>query len=434
MHRQLQQFKEKLLIHGSFYASLLYIAALHVYSGEILFKGLATHFGSYLPFLHLRITLHDLLAIIVLLLFLYQTKSTLRALLSKIQKYGAPSAFIVISCLLITVFLALSAQYTLANALQTSVFLVLLTSGFHFLSFFLNLSALAVSIWSVINSPPEQQTTVAKALFVAVAVQITLAITQLLFHGPIYGPLLKWTGQPEIFTSKSLWGIHEFIRAYGTTPHPNILAAIGTFYAYLALRLHQPHRLRLALFLGAAILVGTTLSKLGIIALVVILLTYSFKTLLGRISIQLSPKLLFSALIFLLALSLLFEWVTLQLHWSPPYLQSRAVIQQAYLELLGKNPILLLTGTGFTLATPALLAQGAQLATPLFWGSRMLSEPPHNALLLIIVEFGLIGFGWCAFLITRIFRAVTFPLENWEKFALLSLLVIWGGFDHLLLY
>lgn len=436
MHKLLQQFKEWLLANGDFYTSLLYLIALPIFSGEIISSGLAQQFGPYLSYLHIRITLHDILALAVLYFFLRKPNTLVNSALSRDTNKAARRRVMMIGLLLLlTILPSIFSQYILARSLSISPLMILLLPTVHLLSLLLNLSAFFISCRTVLLATVQNRVLFLKFLFIAIVLQLVICLGQLFLRGPILGSVMRWTGQPEVFTSKAIWGIYEFSRAYGTTPHPNILAAIGTFYAYLALSLHPPRKLLFALLFAISVMITTTLSKLGLIALAGVFVSYAFRSFFSRLSPSFSTVKIAPALFTLLALSLVVEWAAFTFQWSPPYFQSRAVIQQTYVELLVGNPFMLLTGTGFTLSIPTLLTHAPQLATSLVWGSRMLAEPPHNALLLLLVEFGAIGIGVGTVLVTRFLRLISLPsLENWEKIALLCLLAIWGGFDHLLIY
>jgi len=121
-------------------------------------------------------------------------------------------------------------------------------------------------------------------------------------------------------------------------------------------------------------------------------------------------------------------------HIPVPYLESRAVIQQLYLELIGLHPLQLLTGTGFVMAIPNLLANTASLGTSLFWYSRILAEPPHNAFLLLIIEFGLPITGLFLWMIWGQVKSWAVSLLPWQILSILLFIAAFGGLDHFLVY
>lgn len=415
MQKKLQQLKKLFLENRLFFFSLALLFLLPIYSGEIIANSHAFIFGKYINYLHIRISLHLLVSIIVLFQYFYENKNS--------RKFLLPLAFgiIALACIPLLSVQLLSSSFTP---------LLYLSSTFHLLEFAIISSALLISLHQVLHAP------FGKVIFAtitsSVLIQLMFGAGQFMIKGPLFGNLLTWTGQPATFTSNSFIGIFEYTRVYGTTPHPNILAGILVLFFFLVLSLQVPRNWKITLSTIIGVMIGVTLSKSGILAFIAVASIYLLKS--WNKLPQLTAKTFVALLLFAnLFLVLFFHFVS-QFGISATFIESRSVIHKLYLELLLQHPRLLLSGTGFTLSIPALLANASTLKTSTIWGNQILAEPPHNALVLLVIELGIpavIGFLYIAL---RKLDLVLLNLPNWQRYSLLLMLIILGGVDHYLVY
>jgi len=422
MHKQLQQLKEFLDKFGIFYSSLLYICLLPIYSGNIVSPSLAGYFGQYINFLHIRITLHDLVALLVVVFFYRNADKAINQ-----------HKRLLLVCIAL-VALSLFPVRLLSEQLGVSFLMLEVTSSAHLFSFLLNATALILASSALLAISTTKKAGLIMWGIGAISVlEGLLVLGQILIKCPLFGTLLTWTGQPAEFTSKAIWGIYEFARAYGTTPHPNIFAAIMVFYVFLVLATAINKKITPLLVCLLSTLVIATLSKIGAAALVLVLLCYASQNLLSKLPLLTTRVFWSSTLIGYLSIIAVNLGIFIS-QVSMPYLQSRAVIQQLYIELLAYRPYLLLTGTGFSFSIPTLLQSAPLLQTSTVWGSRILAEPPHNILLLLVTEVGILGTVLVLWYIHSIGNGTFSTLAHWKRVALLSIIILFGGLDHLLAY
>ena len=198
----------------------------------------------------------------------------------------------------------------------------------------------------------------------------------------------------------------EFLRPYGTFPHPNVAAAFLIIYLVIYLMLSGNHRnlpkILIATF--ALIAIFLTFSKAAYLALAILAIVKatSFGDLLKRAIVV--------ALLFLIA----FRFV------AEPQIASfaeRLILSQAALDISLKSP-LFGVGPGNFIAVLAGLNLFSLAETRLL-------QPVHNIFLLILAENGLVGL----FLFGTAIAAVTKNVST-KTFALFIIILIFASVDH----
>jgi O-antigen ligase len=245
---------------------------------------------------------------------------------------------------------------------------------------------------------------------------------------------------------------HRYLRAYGSTPHPNILAAwlftaIFSFYFYYILRQSKPgsipknilHEIPW-LLIYAAILFAflLTFSRVIIVLFgvgIVIQLVLSF----SRRNYRQKISEIKSKVIIILSVSVAVSILFCLLYW--PQVKSRvhisaeeeAVTQRVFYNQVAESVTAShpLTGIGLGQFVPDMMSKFKYLPPGLY-------QPDHNIYLLIASETGLLGLAvfllFLFFTFWRFVRRVDFSKLRSFSFLTFGLsLLAMGLFDHFLL-
>lgn len=226
-------------------------------------------------------------------------------------------------------------------------------------------------------------------------------------------------GEPNlsltIGLARTTGGGAERVLAYGTTAHPNVLAAAMVIYWLIIIRSQILRREKK----NRALIMVT-----GIFALVTILWTQSRAALLSLMiaaGLAWQPWLAMgaAAAIFVLAPVVLALTEPQTLHTS---ITRRVMLNQAALQMWQRFPW---AGVGFNNFTPWV---------EIFSRSREIVrfvQPAHHLGLLWLAETGLVGIGLLAWLAHRLYRQLTRP-ELLELLAKLAVLLPLASLDHYL--
>jgi O-antigen ligase len=416
MQTQLQQLKTYLKKYLLQVVSLFFIASLPLFIGEIIANSHAYLLGKYINYLHIRITLTLILALVVCVAYILQKKP---------QK----DLIIFLSISALAPLVTSQPIYGLSREIGAPFFPLYIASIFHLTAFFTTAGAFFIATKTILTSEAFLHKSFFKVISISLVFQLIFGIFQYFSNGPFAPSYLAWLGQPTEFTSKSIIGIFEYTRLYGTTPHPNILAGIIVFLNFLVLSLEVPKKNKLLFGIASIVLLVGTLSKTGILAFIALIFVYLLRIQLEKITL---PKLLYWAIPLLLTIAV--GATALFPETSATFVDSRVMIQSLYLELLQKFPHFLLTGTGFTMSIQTLLFHAKDITQTVIWGNQILAEPPHNILLLMLVELGLplttvlVGGLWV------IWKQNWQSLYKWQYIALVLIVLILGSFDHYLVY
>ena len=270
-----------------------------------------------------------------------------------------------------------------------------------------------------------------------------VAIGQSLFQHSLG---LKWLGESILRTNFSGVAVvategEKFLRAYGTTPHPNILAAwlfLAIFACYF-LFLREHSRSSLLLIIYPVLLWGflATFSRIAI-ALWVLGILVRFLLIALKRKKYVLDQIFKKRLMFLVAVTLAVVAIFCLSYW--PQVQSRisisteeqAVVQRIfYTKIAGKmfsvEPWL---GSGLGQFVGTMQSMLKNLPDHLY-------QPVHNIYLLILNEMGVLGLAaflsWLGVLVYGYYQRTKFKKLHYASFfvAFLSVLVL-GSFDHFL--
>ena len=197
----------------------------------------------------------------------------------------------------------------------------------------------------------------------------------------------------------------QFLRPYGTFPHPNVAAAF---------------------FVIGLLLIWKIKSKLYSVALTAALILTGSKAALFSLVLAVSlSKLKYLMLGF--AVTLLGAWLFLKsiTEFQIASIAERLILSQAALDIAVKNILFGVGSNNFILELSKLdLSSLAQIR---------LLQPVHNVFLLIIAENGLIGFLLFAALLFTVLKNASLPAgkaKSQLKIILFTIILIFASVDH----
>ena len=360
MQNLLLQSKDLFQKNRVLFFSVLFLLFLPFFGGKILFSLQAYLLGKYINYLHVRITLHLLLGLLVVWQF---------GISSKWQSFKYIAAAWVLLA-----FISIFPIFNLTSAIGISFFPLYLSSIFHLFEFIVGAIALGIACITVLKATRNEHIYAWFALTISIIMQLAIGIGQFLLKGPLFPNLLSWTGQPLQFTSESIIGIFGFFRVYGTTPHPNILGGILVLSIFLVLSFNVTRLQKLITIGLATLLLIGTLSKSAMFALLVLLIIYLLRSKLT--AVKLNPTMGMAIFFFCNVVLITGLALAHTLGVTENFIMARANVQTLYFELITHYPRLLLTGTGFTMSIPNLLANATELPTSIIWGNQVIAETP----------------------------------------------------------
>ena len=278
----------------------------------------------------------------------------------------------------------------------------------------------------------KKQLIMLKHIILALGVlELVLALLQIFFGGWyrslfIHSFFVK-LGEPRTFEAVFICCGNYVPRAYGTFPHPNVLAFVSL--VFFSLYLYVEGRLGLPAFVFM-VLVLLSLSKTGILVLVLILLIYSFK----RAFLQkklFNWYLMFGLVFVLISPFIVWLWGSLGLD-SYYFFKMRNLAFNYFVHIV--NISKLIFGIGF-LNYFVELVEHVKL---LVYNGTLFIEPIHNALWLFGIEFGI------AAIFIFLYLWVKFWRQTWQKaqdynarqliLSIFLVFVLFMAFDHFLYY
>lgn len=407
----------------------LFIGILPIFAGNILFDEQSWYQGRYINYFQIRLTLHFIVACIVIGLWAYKKVSE-KNLKAPIVGFG-----IIVALLIYNMLIAQS-----QGILLTKLHLASTWNLFEFLVFW---AAVGIALTHILQEKSTQRILipiiVSNLLF-----QVAVASAQLIEQGPAFSSFLTAFGQPPRFESFTYVGIHIFPRVYGTTPHPNILAAIMTFFAGIGLFLSTSRLQKIVITLLSGFIVVGTLSRTGIMAFSIVIAIFLLQKLsfryLQKANWLKKPLILTVALLLFYVLSgIMIAFLPHEAVPLPYFLESRAMLQDAYVRFMVQFPHIWVFGTGFLGSIPLLFQQYDTLPFSLLLENSFLFDVPHHFGTLLHNELGIIGCTSIFILIARWFSrnfAEHAENKNLTLFlaVLLGIFLLFGTFDHFLIY
>lgn len=284
-------------------------------------------------------------------------------------------------------------------------------------------------------------------LTVSLALQLVFSLWQVATQTSLFGQLFTFLGQPAKLEAFSFIGTDKLARAFGTTPHPNILGGILGFYCLLIIGSSLKTQIKTLLFLLTGFLLLLTLSKTAIFATLIGYGVYFLqRSKLGKkLSLFVINYPILTVVLINLIGTILLVFI-LPYIFTDYYIETRTILINAYSELFRINGIFMLSGMGFLTSIPMLFRHSSNISQNLLYSGNLLVEPIHNTLLLGILE---LGFPFILLIIVALKRfAVDIGLlpqkrteikrEALEHFALNASLLVYIAiiltFDHYVLY
>lgn len=285
-------------------------------------------------------------------------------------------------------------------------------------------------------SPEELLETSLMPLLLAGTFQSILGLYQYINQSSLFGYL--FLGESSLVPSRhialSQSGGGLKILAYGTTPHPHVLAGficivfiwiILTSFRTPVLKTNISYVYIISIFLMGVLLpiLWTTRSLESIVALVFLVCLY-------LVSIFISTRIFFLLLPLVLVISVAIFLLPVSHIWQSNVLFDSGSVTNRYgllltsFDLMRASPL-----TGIGLNTFVLSLDSVPLAERV----HTFIQPVHNVYVLYLVESGFLGLlllGWTGYLLTRYRYLARQPL--W-RLAPLTFLCLVGMFDHYLL-
>ncbi|MFA7628161.1 MAG: O-antigen ligase family protein [Candidatus Dojkabacteria bacterium] len=206
-----------------------------------------------------------------------------------------------------------------------------------------------------------------------------------------------------------------FLRAYGTFPHPNVLAGFLLLGIFLGIYLYKRRKLMGSLLIGASFLFMVfTFSRVSILLALFVLLVFLLKEFLFRKKSLLSIS--FSPLLLLERFQNLFN--SGDRSWS-----ERLDLVKASFRIIKQNWLLGVGGGNFVEDMEGIVPRTSR--------GILLTQPVHNIFLLYISEFGILGFLLIFYVL---FYAIIKNIKRISVYGslILFVLIVIGLFDHYL--
>ncbi len=235
------------------------------------------------------------------------------------------------------------------------------------------------------------------AVFVSLLIQVGLALYQFIFQQPLLPYYLFGESrfEPYFRISRQMFDGKEKILAYGSTPHPNVLAGVGViFLMILSLNLWKKYQRKIwssslpltmisLSFAGVAVLLYTTQSLSALLTLVFAVIFAATQPLLKKIKTQkMATCLMLVALITMLIVAPIYLSFQAQQQPTEPSITRRAQLNQAANNMFQER---WLTGVGLNQFTVHLedFANNKEIVR--------FVQPAHHVGLLWLAEAGLLG-------------------------------------------
>lgn len=402
--------------------SVVLLLALPFNIGKVIYTESAWLDGSFVNYFQVRITLAFILSIILIVARLLFAKKD------------------VFSTSLIWILCFFWIYNILSNLISGSNPQFLLVSSINLFEWLVIGYALLISIaaWS----KNKYQYLGIIGLATVSLLEICIQIAQIITTNPVVPQVLSVLGQPVKFTSFTYTGIDIFTRGYGTTAHPNILSAIMNFFLVLILSARIKSLQKVLFVLVPIVCVALTLSRAGILCTVLIISLYAF-TKFGKSIIKRAGDFVrkyFALLLFLGSFVLVLIAILVQLflknYINSYFLTSRGLLLDQYFAIITSSPAQFLLGSGFLSSIQKLHNMNSFIPSTYM---QLINEPPHNILVLLLTEFGIVGVSTfilaIVFILTKIKKQKFFTADSFFLLlGILMIILVIGSFDHLLIY
>jgi O-antigen ligase len=287
------------------------------------------------------------------------------------------------------------------------------------------------------------------AFVVGGVVQAGIAVGQLIHQADIGLRILG-----ESVLRPSMTGIASFytfageklIRAYGTTPHPNVLAmylalSLSAWWGLYIVRIKTMRLFHRWIFIVAYAVMFwgffATFSRTVIVLwvcmmMVLVVVSVVSQKIRRHVWTEVMKRWIYGAMLFSVALAALFAWV----YWDAVFARMAITGNEEAVTLrLYYNEQALNTGSGMHWTGIGIGNFASWLMVHAPFAPRYLYQPAHNLYLLVYAEMGILGMGACAGVLGVVFFML---FRQWQKekmrvwyiSAVLGLVLMVALFDH----
>ena len=378
-------------------SDLLFLAVLAVVPiqlGKFFWPQFSYVLGLRIDYLALTLYLSDLVVIGYFLVFIFENLLVGKKARKNLQKIIFKQKDLLIAFLIFNLYLIFNATYVSVSP---------------WVSLWFSLKFLEVSILIVASmlafSNQKLRSSISLVMVFSIIWQSALIMLQFIFQRS----LGLWFLGERSFTSSTVAIAHfqilgtQYLRPYGTFPHPNVAAAFLVIYLVII----TSNKLPVVPSIFSALAVSITHSQAALLALIAWVI----------LQVRKIKYLIIEGVLLVLFLWIFFK-VLIQSQIAS--VAERIVLMESALEIAKTSPLLGIGSGNFIFELAKL---------NLFSLSEIrLLQPVHNVFLLILTENGIIGLVLFAFLLWVILKNAT----TRSKIALFIILMLFFSFDHFL--
>ena len=378
-------------------SDLLFLAVLAVVPiqlGKFFWPQFSYVLGLRIDYLALTLYLSDLVVIGYFLVFIFENLLSGKRMRKNFQKIIFKQKDLLIAFLIFNLYLIFNATYVSVSP---------------WVSLWFSLKFLEVSILIVASmvafSNQKLRSSISLVMVFSIIWQSALIMLQFIFQRS----LGLWFLGERSFTSSTVAIAHfqilgtQYLRPYGTFPHPNVAAAFLVIYLVII----TSNKLPVVPSIFSALAVSITHSQAALLALIAWVI----------LQVRKIKYLIIEGVLLVLFLWIFFK-VLIQSQIAS--VAERIVLMESALEIAKTSPLLGIGSGNFIFELAKL---------NLFSLSEIrLLQPVHNVFLLILTENGIIGLVLFAFLLWVILKNAT----TRSKIALFIILMLFFSFDHFL--
>ena len=378
-------------------SDLLFLAVLAVVPvqlGKFFWPQFSYVLGLRIDYLALTLYLSDLVVIGYFLVFVFKNLLAGQRTRKNLQKIILPKNDLLIAFLIFNLYLIFNAAYVSISP---------------WVSLWFSLKFLEVSILAIMASIAFSNEKLARSIRLVLTFSLIWQSALIMLQFSFQRSLGLWFLGERSFSSSTVAIAHfqilstQYLRPYGTFPHPNVAAAFLVIYL--------------------AILASYKLPMVpSIFSVLAVLISHSQAALLALLASVISKTRKIKYLIIEGVLLVLFLWIFFKvlIQSQIASVAERIVLAQAAFDMAKVHPVLGIGSGNFIFELAKLnLISIAEIR---------LLQPVHNVFLLILAENGIIGLLLFALLLWLILKNAT----TRSKIALFIILMLFFSFDHFL--
>src|SRR3989344_5936790 len=378
-------------------SDLLFLAVLAVVPiqlGKFFWPQFSYVLGLRIDYLALTLYLSDLVVIGYFLVFVFKNLLAGQRTRKNLQKIIFKQKDLLIAFLIFNLYLIFNAAYVSISP---------------WVSLWFSVKFLEVSILAIMASIAFSNEKLARSIRLVLAFSLIWQSTLIIWQLILQRSLGLWFLGERSFTSSTVAIAHfqilgtQYLRPYGTFPHPNVAAAFLVIYLVII----TSNKLPVVPSIFSALAVSITHSQAALLALIAWVI----------LQVRKIKYLTIEGVLLVLFLWIFFK-VLIQSQIAS--VAERIVLMESALEIAKTSPLLGIGSGNFIFELAKL---------NLFSLSEIrLLQPVHNVFLLILTENGIIGLVLFAFLLWVILKNAT----TRSKIALFIILMLFFSFDHFL--